>query len=221
MQDTCPEVCCKADLKSTATSKHCCLGVAHSLSVVPLRAARAAWTHTTAPPSQRRSLTSPPLGHLLLIPGLRRVFLTWGHEPVPELRERAGGSCFLRLCLPRGRGVLAAGKNETLPTLLFVCLAPVDYIFCHLQKVILNLYLVILLASLCIFFLHHSCVWKHPQILYIPLCVCVCVCVCVVSAWYVYELKTFSSPLVPGHLTLMGLEMTNVNTDLSHCSKKC
>lgn len=138
----------------------------------------------------------------------RRVFLSLGHEPVPELQERGGGSCFPRLCLPRGRGVLTAGENEALSTVPFVCLALVDYIFRHLQKVILNLYLVILLTLLYIFFFTSLLCRKAPPRFYIYHCVCVCASV--VSAWYVCELKTFSSPLVPGHLTLMGLEMTNV-----------
>ena len=69
--------------------------------------------------------------------------------------------------------MLTAGENEALSTVPFVCLALVDYIFRHLQKVILNLYLVILLTLLYIFFLHHCCVGKHPpDFIYTTVCVC-------------------------------------------------
>ena len=119
------------------------------------------------------------LGHSLLIPGPRRVFLSLGHEPLPELQERGGGSCFPRLCLPRGRRVLTAGNHEK-PLLCTVCMLGSCWLYILSLPESYSLYLVILLTLLCIFlfFLHHCYVWKCPPDLYIPLYVCMCVRVC-------------------------------------------
>lgn len=116
----CPEICYKADLKSTlppasiaalawtiACQEYPCM-LPQLLGLTPL-----------LPEKEPHVPTS--LGHSLLIPGPRRLFLSLGHEPLPELQERGGGSCFPRLCLPRGRGVLTAGNHEK-PLLCTVCM---------------------------------------------------------------------------------------------------
>ena len=171
----CPEICYKADLKST---------------LPPASIAALVWTiacqlyHGMLPQLLGPTLLLPEkephvptsLGHSLLIPGPRRVFLSLGHEPLPELQERRGGSCFPRLCLPRGRRVHTA-RNHEKPLLSTVCMLGSCWLYILSLPESYSLYLVILLTLLCIFLIFFTsllCLKAPPRFIYTTVCVRVC-----------------------------------------------
>lgn len=79
-QEKCPQTHCKTDLKITLPPPSTSCALDQSLSLVPLNAAPAAWSHAS-PENKPHVLTS--LGHWLRVPGLKVVCLSVGHVPVP------------------------------------------------------------------------------------------------------------------------------------------